>query len=149
MLPAAHACSPLRAAAALAAGAALLCGGAAAAKDANTVVFASFGDWGWSTAGANNSILVNALGSPCKSFSLAAYAAAPATYAACLDGDKKLQGALIVAGLQQVAQKAVAAAMAAKCTSAGGCDFVIGTGDNFYGACAASAHATLTPRSRC
>ena len=38
----------------------------------------------------------------------------------------------MLAGLQQVSQIATAKAMAAACTAAGGCDFLINTGDNFY-----------------
>jgi len=106
----------------------------AAAKDPNTIVFASFGDWGWSTAGGQNILLSGSavLTAACANYTLTNYKANPSVYAACLDGDKAQQGALILGGQQQVAQIATANAMAAACTAAGSCDFIITTGDNFY-----------------
>ena len=111
---------------------------ASAAKDPNTIVFASFGDWGWSTTGGQNQILIGSGskdfgGTICANYSLANYASNTSLYSStCLDGDKVQQGSLIVAGLQQVSQIATANAMAAACTAAGSCDFIINTGDNFY-----------------
>ena len=82
--------------------------------------------------GANNSILTNPLSPTCKNYTLSNYQASPATFSAspattCLDGDKRQQGSLVVGGLQQVSQIATANAMAAACTAAGGCDFLINT----------------------
>ena len=104
-----------------------------AAKDPNSIVFASFGDWGWSTTGGQNVILTGSGssigGTICANYSLANYAANVSGYtAACFDGEKVQQGSLIVAGLQQVAQIATANAMAAACSAAGSCDFIINTG---------------------
>jgi len=84
------------------------------------------------SAGANNTILTAPLSSTCKGYTLQNAIASPATYAGCLDGDKGTQGTLVVGGQQAVAQIATAAAMAAACTAAGGCDFIMNTGDNFY-----------------
>ena len=96
-------------------------------KDANTLVFASFGDWGWSTTGGQNVLLTGSavLSATCANYTVAKYQANPAAYASCLDGDKLQQGTLISAGLQQVSQIAVANAMAAQCTASGSCDFII------------------------
>ena len=108
---------------------------ASAAKDANTLVFASFGDWGWSTVGGQNSFLTGALTGTtavCNTYNVTNFAAAPASYVNCLDGDKAQQASLIVAGLQQVSQIATANVMASVCSAAGSCDFIINTGDNFY-----------------
>ena len=103
-------------------------------KDANTIVFASFGDWGWSPTGGQNVMLTGSsvLSSTCASFNLANYTANASYYSSCLDGDKLQQGILVNSGLASVSQIAVANAMASICTTAGGCDFIINTGDNFY-----------------
>lgn len=108
---------------------------ASAQKGANTVVFASFGDWGWSPVGGQNVMLIgsgSSLTTQCANFTLANYAANSSAFATCLDGDKVQQGTLVNAGLANVSQIAVANAMASICTAAGGCDFIINTGDNFY-----------------
>lgn len=104
-----------------------------AAKDPNSVVFASFGDWGWSTTGGQNQLLTGSgvlTGGTavCATYTVANYQANPASFANCLDGDKAQQASLIAAGLQQVSQIALANAMASTCTAAGGCDFVMSTG---------------------
>ena len=79
-----------------------------AAKDPNTLVFASFGDWGWSTSGAVNTLLTAPITTSatdvCRYYTLANYTASPSTFAGCLDGDKKQQAVLIMNNLQQVSQ---------------------------------------------
>ena len=87
----------------------------AAVKDNNTIVYASFGDWGWG-AGGNNSLLQNAAAAKCFS-------------SPCTPGN---QGYYTLAGYAQISQQAVANAMGATCQQYGGCDFLMNTGDNFY-----------------
>jgi hypothetical protein len=76
--------------------------------------------------------LTNSIKAPCNAYTLAAAIASPSTYVPCLDGDKGTQGTLAIGGQQQVAQQATANAMSAACFAAGGCDFLMSTGDNFY-----------------
>ena len=94
----------------------------APAKDANTIVYASFGDWGWSPTGANNSLLLNSGAAGC----LASTGANFATN--CLGN----QGYYAEMGFSQISQKAVANALGSTCQAYGGCDFIMNTADNFY-----------------
>ena len=92
-------------------------------KDNNTLVYASFGDWGWG-AGNNNSLLLSASAAGCIGSQSTNFNSGANCYSN--------SGAYIMAGVQQVAQKAVANAMGMMCQAYGGCDFIINTGDNFY-----------------
>lgn len=112
----------------------------AGAKPPGTLVFAALGDWGWATEGADASFLVNGLRGGCAAFDPAAaraganasaYRASPGG-ARCLDGASGVQGILSRLGLQAVAQRATARALAGACARAGGCDAVALTGDSFY-----------------
>ena len=94
----------------------------APAKDANTIVYASFGDWGWPPTGANNSLLLNSAAAGCL-------ASTGTNFAANCVGN---QGYYAAMGFSQISQKAVANALGSTCQAYGGCDFVMNTADNFY-----------------
>ena len=91
------------------------------AKTPDTIVYASFGDWGWGVGG-NNSLLQDATAASCMTLSSAAYAAS------CIGN----QGHYTNVGYAQISQKAVANAIGAACSAYGGCDFLMNTGDSFY-----------------
>ena len=90
-------------------------------KTGDTIVYASFGDWGWGVGG-NNSLLQDATAASCMTLGSAAYAAS------CIGN----QGHYTNVGYAQISQKAVANAIGAACLAYGGCDFLMNTGDSFY-----------------
>jgi hypothetical protein len=84
-------------------------------KDSNTIVYASFGDWGWPTSGANNSLLQDATAANCT--------LTGGNFAGCIGN----QGYYANVGYSQISQKAVANAMGQMCQAYGGCDFLMNT----------------------
>ena len=90
-------------------------------KTPDTIVYASFGDWGWGKGG-NNSLLQDVTASTCMQQSSANYAAK------CIGN----QGHYANTGYALLSQQGVANAIGAACQAYGGCDFLMNTGDSFY-----------------
>ena len=97
------------------------------AKTADTIVYVSYGDWGWSPSG-NNSLLLNAAAAACSSTTTSA------TFNAggCIGNT----GFYTNQGYAQLSQQAVANAIGSACQAYGGCDFLMNTGDKCVPACA-------------
>lgn len=89
------------------------------AKNADTIVYVSFGDWGWGS-GANNSLLQNTAAATCTSGPTGAAFAS----AGCIGN----QGYYANMNYSIMSQMGTAAALGATCLKYGGCDFAMNTG---------------------